>query len=407
MSNEWLTPQQAAERLGYSVETVRAMLRDKSLSGRKVKGRWQVKAAEVEQIWAVKNSVPFQLVDKETTMQQNQQPAWLMLMKALLYFGVVVLVGLAQIASIDDIDLRQELFYLEICIGVVIALILGVSLLKAFLESLRSPNGRLESSLRARLLNTLTRPGCLERFVWAILAIGAVYSFYTALRLVTDLAIVSLEARSQDPRFAQDRASAFCAKAPAILRGAVQNQGKRNIARFAVVLKSGNEQINRWEHENPLQPNAWFTFTHSITEPGYYDYVASIEFAGGSPDSNPNNDERRIEIQTCPRIEGFEIQNKSTPQNPPLYVRPLEMIKFAGGQDLILIAKSSPVMERVRQDLEFHWTIDRGRPPEPYIPGRPEAKYTLPVEKGIYCITAWLSWHGVWQDNASFCIQVD
>lgn len=56
MSNEWLTPQQAAEVLGCSVETVRAMLRDGLLSGKKVKGQWRVKAVEVERLQSMKLS---------------------------------------------------------------------------------------------------------------------------------------------------------------------------------------------------------------------------------------------------------------------------------------------------------------------------------------------------------------
>jgi len=47
MSNEWLTPQQAGDILGCSVETVRAMLRDGVLCGEKVKGQWRIKATEV------------------------------------------------------------------------------------------------------------------------------------------------------------------------------------------------------------------------------------------------------------------------------------------------------------------------------------------------------------------------
>ena len=58
MSDEWLAPQQAAEVLGCSVETVRAMLRDGLLSGKKVKGQWRVKVVEVERIQPMKPSAP-------------------------------------------------------------------------------------------------------------------------------------------------------------------------------------------------------------------------------------------------------------------------------------------------------------------------------------------------------------
>jgi len=53
MSDEWLTPQQAAERLGCTVETVRGMLRCELLGGEKEKGQWRVKAAKVEELQAV------------------------------------------------------------------------------------------------------------------------------------------------------------------------------------------------------------------------------------------------------------------------------------------------------------------------------------------------------------------
>lgn len=58
MSDEWLTIQQAADRLSCRTETVRAMLRDRLLSGEKVKGQWRVKAVEVERIQPVKPSAP-------------------------------------------------------------------------------------------------------------------------------------------------------------------------------------------------------------------------------------------------------------------------------------------------------------------------------------------------------------
>jgi excisionase family DNA binding protein len=50
VSDEWLTPQQAAEILGCSAQTVRAMLHDGLLSGKKLKGRWRVKVVDVERI---------------------------------------------------------------------------------------------------------------------------------------------------------------------------------------------------------------------------------------------------------------------------------------------------------------------------------------------------------------------
>jgi len=58
MSDEWLAPRQAAEAIGCSVETVRAMLRDGLLSGKKVNGQWRVKAVEVERMQSMKCSTP-------------------------------------------------------------------------------------------------------------------------------------------------------------------------------------------------------------------------------------------------------------------------------------------------------------------------------------------------------------
>lgn len=58
MSDEWLTPQQAAECLNCLPETVRVMLCDGFLPGKKVKGQWWVKAVEVERIQPMKPSVP-------------------------------------------------------------------------------------------------------------------------------------------------------------------------------------------------------------------------------------------------------------------------------------------------------------------------------------------------------------
>jgi excisionase family DNA binding protein len=58
MSDEWLASRQAAEALGCSVETVRAMLRNGLLSGKKVNGQWRVKAVEVERIQSMKPSAP-------------------------------------------------------------------------------------------------------------------------------------------------------------------------------------------------------------------------------------------------------------------------------------------------------------------------------------------------------------
>jgi hypothetical protein len=56
--SEWLAPQEAAEKLGCSEETVRAMLDDGLFSGKKVKGEWWVNAVEVEWIQSIKLSAP-------------------------------------------------------------------------------------------------------------------------------------------------------------------------------------------------------------------------------------------------------------------------------------------------------------------------------------------------------------
>jgi len=58
MSNQWLTPKQAAEILGCSTQTIRAMLQDGLLSGEKVNGRWLAKAVEVERIKLSNASTP-------------------------------------------------------------------------------------------------------------------------------------------------------------------------------------------------------------------------------------------------------------------------------------------------------------------------------------------------------------
>jgi excisionase family DNA binding protein len=56
MSDEWLTPRQAATQLSCSVETIRSILRDGLLSGKKMNGQWRVRAYEVEILGTIKGS---------------------------------------------------------------------------------------------------------------------------------------------------------------------------------------------------------------------------------------------------------------------------------------------------------------------------------------------------------------
>lgn len=48
MTEEYLTPEEVAERLKYHPEYVRKLLREGKLPGRKLRGSWRTKAIELD-----------------------------------------------------------------------------------------------------------------------------------------------------------------------------------------------------------------------------------------------------------------------------------------------------------------------------------------------------------------------
>jgi excisionase family DNA binding protein len=48
MTEEYLTPEEVAERLKYHPEYVRKLLREEKLPGRKLRGSWRIKVTELD-----------------------------------------------------------------------------------------------------------------------------------------------------------------------------------------------------------------------------------------------------------------------------------------------------------------------------------------------------------------------